>query len=447
LRSIVLVTIDGWGTNLLGCYGNSLCETPALDSFAAQGLVFDRCWTSSCQLESILKSIVDGLHPVTSQTCLRQAEAHEKLQIVETETAIENPVWLPKYLRAAGYTSHLLTDEPRIAESPWIEDFDDFSFLDPIDIAELVSEEQGDTDSENEWLNTRLARALELAWATLKKSPSSQDFLPSWTWLHFSGLARTWDAPYEYRLRLCDPEEDPEPTRQRTPVNQKLTETTDPDVVFDATCGASGQGLLIDQLMAGLEVMLKDFPESDERMFIVMGTRGYPLGEHARIGMESAQPYAELIHVPLLVRIGEGVLGLRSSTAIQPMALNVLMRRWLDGTLSSDLGELDDWMSSQTSQPVNFVADGECRAALVGRWSVVTSQASSSAAADDDPIPAIGVYLSPEDRWQQNNVQSRIGEVSKTLEHLVEELDLWLKNGGKIDEKPSPDISLFRPVD
>ena len=60
--NIVLIVSDDHGTDALGCYGNPIIKTPALDSLAADGTIFTdaNCTTASCSPRRSV--ILSGLH-------------------------------------------------------------------------------------------------------------------------------------------------------------------------------------------------------------------------------------------------------------------------------------------------------------------------------------------------------------------------------------------------
>lgn len=44
--NIVLIITDTQGANVVGCYGSTLARTPRIDQLAAQGVRFDRAYTT-----------------------------------------------------------------------------------------------------------------------------------------------------------------------------------------------------------------------------------------------------------------------------------------------------------------------------------------------------------------------------------------------------------------
>ncbi len=62
-RNILLLVTDQHRVDTLGCYGNGICETPALDGLAASGTRFDAAFTPTAICTPARASMVTGVHP------------------------------------------------------------------------------------------------------------------------------------------------------------------------------------------------------------------------------------------------------------------------------------------------------------------------------------------------------------------------------------------------
>jgi arylsulfatase A-like enzyme len=62
-RNVLLLITDQHRADTLGCYGNSICETPALDALAAAGTRFDLAFTPTAICTPARASLVTGVHP------------------------------------------------------------------------------------------------------------------------------------------------------------------------------------------------------------------------------------------------------------------------------------------------------------------------------------------------------------------------------------------------
>lgn len=62
-KNILLLVTDQHRVDTIGCYGNRICETPALDSLAAEGTRFDAAFTPTAICTPARASLVTGVYP------------------------------------------------------------------------------------------------------------------------------------------------------------------------------------------------------------------------------------------------------------------------------------------------------------------------------------------------------------------------------------------------
>ncbi len=439
MRRAILVTIDGWGTNFVGSYGNSLCQTPNLDHFAAQGIVFDRAYTSSPSVDAVLQSISNGQHPC--------------------ERPLPGQIELAEVLQTLGKQAIFMTDDPEVAELPWVQCFNESFCFDP------TQDDDGSLEqAASDWTETRLATFIEAALGELARFGEQADGLPDWIWLHLSGLAKTWDAPYEDRLQLCDEEDDPEPPHGIQPAVFEVSRDTDPDAIFGAACVAAAQAKIIDHLWLWLDAFLDEVIERDECLVILAGVRGYPLGEHRSVGFNCQDLYSELIHTPLIVQPGKMAIGSRDNTLVQPMSIWATVLNWLaievneQATAATEIERrrltVDlaaphiDANSTNIMHPtlpaMCVIASSESTSLQVPRWSAIWQPSRDSNAIV--PTEMIRLFLSPDDRWQQNDATSRAMEISETMQYTRDACLQWLSEGCPAENPPSLPECLMRRV-
>lgn len=94
--NIVLMVADDHGLEALGCYGNSIIDTPNLDALAAEGVRFTNacCTTASCAASR--SAILTGLQNHTNGTYGHTHRMHHF-------SCFDNVVTLPARLRDGGY--------------------------------------------------------------------------------------------------------------------------------------------------------------------------------------------------------------------------------------------------------------------------------------------------------------------------------------------------------
>ena len=86
----------------LGCYGDSYAHTPNIDRFAAEGALYERCFSISGVCAPSRSAIITGMYPTTIGTMNMRTRAVPPPEVR----------CFPEYLRAAGYycTNNSKTD-------------------------------------------------------------------------------------------------------------------------------------------------------------------------------------------------------------------------------------------------------------------------------------------------------------------------------------------------
>ena len=214
-RFVLVVTVEGLGTNLVGCYGGAIGPTKNLDSFACRSVVFDQFWADTSRPVDVLESMWTGSH-FASRGNDPSIKCHSLF-----ERAI------------------LITDSVEVLEESTLGDFGSVLLV------------ESHSDAPEEASQTQFTRLFEAAlgqWAT------QRDEYPL-LWIHSRGLNGDWDAPHEYRCVMCD-EGDPDPPIGTIPGVLAITEETDPDEVFGLACAMGGQAMVFDDAWSLIEEIL-----------------------------------------------------------------------------------------------------------------------------------------------------------------------------------------------
>ncbi len=185
-KTVVMVTIEGLGTNLLGSYGGPWAQTPELDEFAANSLVLDQFWLDSPSPQQVLQSMWTGSHAAESKP-------------LDGDT-------LPALLARHNIDSWFISDSELAVRLATHAEF-----------GQAIQLEIPATLPPEHWQECRIAQWMEMglgAWA-------SEDDRPGLLWLHGSGLSAPWDAPYAMRAALVDEEDPPPPTESTPPISSR----------------------------------------------------------------------------------------------------------------------------------------------------------------------------------------------------------------------------------
>ncbi len=394
--SAVVVVIDRLGAGWLGPYGNTWLETPNFNGLAARSVLCETVVADTPDLAGGYRAVWSGRHAMEPEAAGRPA--------------------LTEIAAAARAASVLVSDDRQIIEHPLAR-----GFSDPRLLPEVSAEKSADTIEQ-----TGLFSLFDAARKALQEQ--TRPFL---LWIHARGMSGPWDAPLELRYQFAD-EEDPEPPTLVKPPNLLLPEKFDPDELLGFVHAYAGQVALADMCLEMLLGALDEHPLKDETLLVMTSPRGYPLGEHRRVGKCDDALYGELLHVPLLVQFPDHAHALaRCRQIIQP--------RELYATVAEACG----WQRASESQRSALlreleqgIADGPAVACAVGRdqrgirtpaWYLLERMTADG--------PERELFAKPDDRWEANEVSSRCGDV---VELLASELDRFqLAAGeGRLSETP-----------
>ncbi|HLA83651.1 MAG TPA: sulfatase-like hydrolase/transferase [Thermoguttaceae bacterium] len=390
MNAICLV-IDRLHVGHLGAYGNAWIETPSIDRLACEAFTFDQAIAPGPGLEEFLNSVWQGRHPLLGRHDARPAAD------------------FPRQLAAAGVAATLLTDDPAVAGHPAAAAFHEIIELDPPERIEPAD----DVDE------THLARCFAQILDWLDSTRSEESFL---LWVHLSSLGTCWDAPYQFRERYAEPG-DPAPPRGADVPSLALPEDFDPDELLGLVQSYAGQVSLLDTCVGALLESLDDGPFAKETLLTLVSARGFPLGEHGRVGECGDALHGELVHVPMMVRLpgGLGAAG-RGQALVTPADLRTTLLEWwsLQDPAGTTIGKS---LMPIIRSDVEIVRDrlvlgspGAEAAIRVPAWYMRLLD-----------VPRL--FVKPDDRWEVNDVADRCGPVVEELQSAADDFLKCLDSG------------------
>ena len=220
---------------------------------------------------------------------------------------------LAALLDAADVTTVLLTDEPQVARHPLAEDFDELIEIDPPWQANNAAEIE----------QTHFGRCFVqiIDWLESARGP----FL---LWCHLGGLGTTWDAPLRFRQAYWD-EGDPPPPETADVPDRMLPADYDPDELLGITQAYCGQVTLLDTCLGAFLDYFYGLPISSETLLTLTSARGFPLGEHGRVGPCDGALFGETVHVPWMMQLPDAAgAAVRSQALVEPSDLWASLLDW-----------------------------------------------------------------------------------------------------------------------
>jgi hypothetical protein len=155
-RYVVIVTVEGLGTNLVGCYGGAIAPTKNLDSFACRSIVFDQFWADTYRPIDTLESMWTGVHfAIRSANPAATASSFDRESILERAMLITDCVDIIEESTRDDFGSVLLIESQTDDSNNGLErgDFDG------------IDDESDEADSDQPQM-TRLFQAALGKWAT-----------------------------------------------------------------------------------------------------------------------------------------------------------------------------------------------------------------------------------------------------------------------------------------
>jgi arylsulfatase A-like enzyme len=391
--------VDRFHTGYVGAYGNAWIETPSLNRLAAESLVLDQALIDSPQLDPLYHAYWQGLHALCPAT-------HESRPS------------LAALLRNSGIATTLLTDEPQVAHHPAAEDFEELIELDSPQPSQLAEEIE----------QTHFAQCFAQIIDRLESATK-----PFLLWSHLGGLGTTWDAPLTFRRNYAEPG-DPDPPASPDVPNRMLAKDYDPDEWLGISQSYAGQITLFDACLGVLLDYLADSPIGRETQLVLLGARGFPLGEHHRVGPCDEALYGELVHVPWMIRFPNGdAAAARSQSLVEPTDLWATL---LDGFGIRDVPPSPTAASllPLVRREVQVIHDRLCilgndgrRAIRTPAWYLRNSEAPE-------------LFAKPDDRWEVNNVASRCPEVVENLREVLAQYEQAVLSGRIADLPALSDV-------
>jgi len=387
---LLVVTVDRLPAWMLAAYGATWVSTPALDSLAARGIVFDRMIATSPAPDHTLHDLGDQLFAATG-----------------------------------GWPAAVVTDDPVVAAGLVAA-----TAGGPEASVRLV-EAAAKTEVEEDDAETNIARLVDAAIDVIVTGSHRL------VWCHIGSLAVAWDAPERYRDRYIDPEDPPPPSGARVP-GFAVDADTDPDRVVGMRQVFAGQITLLDSQLARLFAATRQGTGSEGGWAVLfVGVRGLPLGLHGWAGVGGRElPYGELIHLPAVFVDAAGRMAAqRYGGLVVPADLGCTLRDWMDDATGSQArtaavdaaslwlgrslaGLFENW--SVTGRDRVVVAGPNGAAIVTPAWHCLLASEPTEPDNQPERNHAVRLFAKPDDFFELADVANRCSDVVGPLGDLLE---------------------------
>lgn len=302
---VFLISVDTLRADHLGCYGYHRNTSPAIDRFAEDALLFKNCLSHAPITGSSCASMLSGLLP------------HE-IKVVGNNSPPRKAKMLAEILKSAGYkTLGVVSNYVLRKGIGWEQGFKiyDTSFGDRELVRRTPERIAEDTTD----------RAVEL----LKKFHTEQLFM----WIHYQDPHGPYIPPKTFAEMFRDHGKRAANLKLNETVSgwggipsyQKLGENTDLHYYISQY---DGEIRYFDDHFNRLLDALKELGRFERSLIIFTSDHGEGMGEHDYYFAHGENLYNSLIHVPLIVKFGREMTGIRTDFVqhvdIVPTILKIL---------------------------------------------------------------------------------------------------------------------------
>jgi arylsulfatase A-like enzyme len=442
-NDIVVIAVDGLGASALGAYGNTWFETPCLDDLACESVLAEWCFAPATDLDAVYRSLWTADHPL--RMLVERKAGHAPTTRAEPET-------LPQLLANQQYHTTLLSDDTALQQYAGVQGFADIAWLSAA--AAEYTNEPAETHFAQMFAHASqlLTEQTHLGDGPAGRHGSKKQFL----WIHLRGMMGPWDAPLNWRQALCD-DDDPMPYDGIIPPCSEV-EGENPDELFRFACAHASQVQLLDTCLGAFCDSLRLIGNKNGEsapLLVIVGTRGFPLGEHGCLGHIRAQLHTENVHVPLLIRFPDKTGQLhRIHTLVETGDVMPTLLDWVargatnqiraDGRSLLPLveGSPTAWRDHTVS-----ISAGGLRAIRSPSWCLQENPGDVGTVAGNDTnqSPRRQLFLRPDDYHEINDVSDLRGEVVDGLVEAIRQFERACQQNEPLD-RPLLDRVLREPV-
>ena len=347
LPNVVLFVIDALRADALACYGNGRVATPAIDSLADEGVLFENALTQAPYTLTSFASFFTGKYP-----------RRHGLMKMAADAELEPNLTLAQFLKSARRTDGGSLHEDAYAGGAFLtgalshgsglaEGFDSYAEV-------MMGHPRVDLQSRWSIFRARLALpSLAFKLASKRNPDLLVDIAREWirehaerrffAFVHLYSTHTPYDPPEPFRSEYVDPGYDGPiqafyaDMRRMIERGDFVPDPADQAQVYDLYLG----GVALADHHVGLVLAdLEELGIADDTLVIVTSDHGEDFGEGGR--WEHSHMYRSNLHVPLVMRLpGDLPAGRRVDAAVESVDLLPTVADLCDLTLPEPAGPRD----------------------------------------------------------------------------------------------------------
>lgn len=237
-------------------------------------------------------------------------------------------------------------------------------------------------------------------------------------WIHSAGLSGNWDAPEALRDLYHD-EEDPDIEIGTAAPVSDAEDRIDEDYLAALQQAYAAQVTMIDSCLSVLIPLL----EAKVDRIIITSPRGYNLGRHGQVGINTGQLTEDVIHIPFIL---VDSTFRKHSVRNQWLFSTSLLGEWINGCDDNGNADSTRGVLESTDSASPHIHDAPFHHQLI-RLTSESERAIRTPAwhARFDLITndVVGIFAKPDDRWEANDISDRCGQAGELLAELATSSD------------------------
>jgi arylsulfatase A-like enzyme len=308
--NVFWIVLDSLRRDHVGAYGSEVCQTPHLDAFAEEAILFDNAYPEALPTIPVRTALNTGCRTLHSRPW--QPLSNEDVTAAEI-------------LGHHGYTSAMITDVYHMVKPDmnFHRGFDSFQFIrgQEGDCFELVPHDEDLDKYVHPQQSARKRRVIDNFLRNTQHWQSEEDTFPAQVFQEAARMARGLqdkDKLFNYNgKRLIE-------------ANYSTVDYMSAEELAYIRGMYAGEVTLVDRWFGHFIDTLRETGMLDRSVVIVLADHGHPHGDHGTIMKSPPNMYNELLRIPLMIRLpdaeraGQRVAPLVQMDDILPTTLELI---------------------------------------------------------------------------------------------------------------------------
>ncbi len=333
--NVFWIMLDSLRRDHVGVYGSTVCNTPHLDAFAQEAIIFDNAYPEALPTIPVRTAMVTGCRTLQGRPW--QPLAAEDVTVAEI-------------LSCHGYTSVMITDTYHMAKPGmnFHRGFDSFQFIrgQEGDAFELIPHDKDLEDYVHPQQSERKRQVIDNFLRNTQHWESEADTFPAqvfgeaarmaaglkdedklFFWIDSFDPHEPWNPPAPYDTMYTDSDYK---GKRLIDANYAPSDYLSADELAYIKGMYAGEVTLVDRWFGHFIDTLRSTGLIDRSIVIVLADHGHPHGDHGTMMKSPGNMYNELLRIPLMIRLpdaehaGERVTPLVQTDDLLPTTLDLL---------------------------------------------------------------------------------------------------------------------------